>query len=671
MDGVDNSLTEYLAKPSEVGYQETEFDEGTMKSFYGYAATYYFLPNDAYSAPSGGMWYGSMDYSSKGTSETAYDVWKDDYLWLPSLTETGISNDTVKDVYGSGPDFVGDGMWDTDAALRSANSGVGLGRCWLRSGGAYDAQRAYLLNASGNRDQLVVNNANIDKGSCGVRPALHFNLSAAARKAILDKDSWKNETKAYSPDGVKWKLVDTDIVEISAVEKDGDTGWYDDETHTITAKKVGKYELKIKPSEQFQWKDGTVDEITVTYTVVPADMTVTFNNNGVGVFNNGRLEQKREFVYSLGMEPIALKLPDPTDEKFPINWKDVAWYSETISKLKIQYIVQKYEEAEYDEDTIKNYLNDLKDERQTEEWQDYDKLTDKTAQEPMYYVVYFKAVDIEGNHNTCYDYFVIHIVAEKLKITLTEAAIEGFAKGVEYGDVAHTKDAFEKDILGGIQKIIGQLDIDKTKEFKDNIENFTFYLRKDNSIQDGIVQDDGDIYTVEEGGIHLYEDNSSSSVVDNLPLGTYHLYVVAKDKDASKHLTFEWEGGRPSFKVSERRVKVTLTFEKGATYGDAHKSWVTATASRAEGADGAWYAQNEAEGDDDLQILGLSYTLQESDSAPNKTTPAGTHNVLPTWTNENYAVQFADEHGGMAFEYTIAKAPLTVTVKNKIITYGD
>ncbi len=677
MDGVEGSLTEYIAKPSEVGYQETEYDRETMLSIYGeprettrYQAGNYFLyfPNDAYGTPSGSKfssgeteskWYDNMNYSSKGEGATAYNAWKDDYLWLPSLTETGMSN-------GS------DGMWDTDAPLRSAKSGVGMGYCWLRSGDAYRADRASFLDASGNRNPIVVSS------NCGVRPALHLNLTAAAHTAILDRENWKDETKTYSPNGVTWEIVNTDMVEITAVAEGGDTSWYKTGEHTtITADKVGEYKLNIKPSDGFQWKDGTSDAITVTYKVVPADMTVTFNNGASGVFNNGRLEKRREVVYSLGMEPIALKLPDPTESNFPITWKDVSWFSDAKDKIEIQYIVTKRED--YDKTEIEEYLDDhLKLGEYAEDWKDYDNLTDKTAQELMYYVVYFKAVDTEGNHNPCYDYFVVHIATEDLKITLSAAARAGFEKGVEYGDVAHTKNAFEEDILGGIEKVTATAadpegaDIDKTKEFKDNLDSFTFYLRKDNSMQGGTVQDDGDIYTVEDGGIYLQKDGSESEKVDNLPRGNYHLYVDAVDANASKYLTLAWSGDRPGFTVSARKINVTLTFEKGATYGDAHTGWVTATASRVTaGAEGSWYAPNEAEGEDDFHILGLSYTLQGMSGVPSISTPAGTYTVTPTRTNTNYEVHFADEQGGTAFEYNIGKATLTVTANDNAITYGD
>ncbi len=688
MDGVEGSLTEYIAKPSEVGYQATEYDAETMRAFYGDGTKYYF-PNDAYGEPSDGEWYkdsGSIDmsrYSSKGEGATAYNAWKDDYLWLPSLTETGIPNRTVKEPWGTATEttIVADGMWDTDAPLRSAKSGVGQGYCWLRSGAAYRADQAYLLTDSGSYNQLVVSNGMANDRSCGVRPALHLNLTAAAHTAILDRENWNDETKTYSPNGVTWEIVNTDMVEITPVEEGGDTSWYKTGEHTtITADKVGEYKLNIKPSDGFQWKDGTSDAITVTYKVVPADMTVTFNNGASGVFNNGRLEKRREVVYSLGMEPIVLKLPDPTASNFPITWKDVSWFSDAKDKIKIQYIVTKREN--YDKAEIEAYLDDhLKLGEYAEEWKDYDNLTDKTAQELMYYVVYFKAVDTEGNHNPCYDYFVVHIATEDLKITLTEAAIKGFAKGVEYGDVAHTKNAFEEDILGGIEKVTATAadpegaDIDKTKEFKDNLDSFTFYLRKDNSMQGDTVQDDGDIYTVEDGGIYLQKDGSEK--VDNLPLGTYHLYVAVEDENASKYLTLAWSGDRPSFTVSARKINVTLTFEKGATYGDAHTGWVTATASRATaGAEGSWYAPNEAEREDDFRILGLSYTLQgtgtlQGTSAPSNTTPADTYTVTPTRTNTNYEVHFADEHGGTTFEYTIGKATLTVTAQDNAITYGD
>ena len=666
MDDVEGSLTEYIAKPSEVGYQDTEYDSETMKSFYistaamGGTMKYYFFPNDAYNTPDKGADDADWDtqdgvqmdaYSSKGTAETAYDAWKNDYLWLPSLTETGMSNGSTSGI--------GDGMWDTDASLRSANSGVGMGHCWLRSGVYFSAQRAYQLDTSGNYANFVVNNAN-----CGVRPAIHFNLTAAARTAILDKKSWPGDTKTYSPNGVTWEIVNTDMVDVSAVKEGSDTtSWYDTDNHTITATKVGRYELTVKPKDNRTWSDGTGEAITVPYIVAPDEMIVMFNNGSQGQFNNGKLEQRRDVVYSPGMAPIELKLPDPTEKTFPISWKDVAWYSDTISKIEIQYIVKKYTEADHNDRAINSYLYTLKEGQQSdEEWKDYEELTDKTAQEPMiYYTVFFKAEDIEGNHNTHYDYFEIHIAPEELKITLSEAAEAGFAKGVEYGDVAHTKDAFEKDILGGIEKItatakvVGKPDIveDRTQEFKDNIDSFTFYLRKDNSMQGGTVQDDGEIYTVEDDGIHL---QNSLQKVDNLPLGTYQLYA-AVDENISKYITLAWSGDRPSFKVSARKISVTLTFEKGATYGDAHTDWVTATASRAtEGAEGSWYAFSDAENEDDFHILNLSYTLQATGAAPDKTTPADAYTVLPTWSNPNYIVEFADAEGGSTLIFIIHKA---------------
>ncbi len=671
--GVENSLTEYLAKPSEVGYQEKEYDEEIMKSFYGPAekdgwetgVTYYYFPNDAYgtldTSDDGPKWYDvgtNMDYSSKGNEETAYNAWKNDYLWLPSLTETGMSN--------GGQDGVGDGVWDTDAILRSAKSGLGKSYCWLRSGEAYRADRAYLLDDSGNRNQLVVSGdtSGHQKG-CGVRPALHLNLTAAAEMAILDKDNWTGDTKTYSPNGVTWEILNSDMIEISSAEGSGDeASWWDSENHIITANKVGTYELHVKPKSGTTWQDGTHDEITVPYIVEPDNMRVIFNNGLQGEFNNEKLEKRREVYYSSGAS-IELKLPDPMDKRFPISWKDV-WNGDLKDKIDIKYIVKKYTEEEYDSATVNRYLIDLTAGRQTdEEWKDYDNLDEanKTANEPLvHYAVFFKAVDIEGNHKPCYDYFEVHTIAEHLKITLTDAAMTSLENGVEYGDVAHTQEAFKKDIISGIEKVmatgagVGNSDVDRTKSFIDNIDQFKFYLRKDNSILEGNVEDDGVIYTIEDDGIYLHEDDSSSTAIDNLPLGTYHLYVDVKNENASKYITLEWSNGRPQFKVLPRKIKVSLTFSS-MIYGQEPIDWVTAKATRAsEGKDGTWYAQNEAMGDDDLDILDLSYILQETNEAPNKTTSAGTYTVLPTCSNNNYDVEFLSTGSDNNLTFTVNKA---------------
>ena len=86
MPSVKGSLTDFIVKPSAVKYQsnQNQIAGGTIGSLA------YTLPNEAYGTPSGTVnWYvgegRNMDYSGK----SGYADWKDDYIWLPSLTETG------------------------------------------------------------------------------------------------------------------------------------------------------------------------------------------------------------------------------------------------------------------------------------------------------------------------------------------------------------------------------------------------------------------------------------------------------------------------------------------------------------------------------------------------------------------------------------------------------
>ncbi len=154
MPSVKGSLTNFIVKPSAVAYQETENHAvgGTIGN-QGWT-----LPNEAYGTPSGTIkWYNNngrnMDYSGK----SGYADWKDDYIWLPSLTETGV-------------DGAVNGIWALFNNQRSNST-----TSWLRSGCSDYAANAYLLNATGNSI-----NSTYVTGSYAVRPALHLNLDLAA-----------------------------------------------------------------------------------------------------------------------------------------------------------------------------------------------------------------------------------------------------------------------------------------------------------------------------------------------------------------------------------------------------------------------------------------------------------------------------------------------------------
>lgn len=150
MPSVEGALTDFIVTPAQVAYQETENNTvgGTIGG-YGYT-----IPNEAYGTPEGNVrWsHSGMDYSDK----PEYDSWKDDYIWLPSLTETGY-NPSIS------------GIWGLSSYQRS-NSYAS----WLRSGRYRDPTCAVYVydNSADDNGGVHVNN------SC--RAAFHFNITAAA-----------------------------------------------------------------------------------------------------------------------------------------------------------------------------------------------------------------------------------------------------------------------------------------------------------------------------------------------------------------------------------------------------------------------------------------------------------------------------------------------------------
>ena len=131
------SLTDYLVTPGQVNYQQAE---NWVWSYNG-SGNPYLCPNEAWGTGTDGTsgpniawrhsagsktggWYGSgtTDNMNQVIAKTDYTEWKDDYVWLPSLTETGY--------YNSGSDY-GSSLWGIpagDAILKSSAIS------WLRSG---------------------------------------------------------------------------------------------------------------------------------------------------------------------------------------------------------------------------------------------------------------------------------------------------------------------------------------------------------------------------------------------------------------------------------------------------------------------------------------------------------------------------------------------------------
>ena len=162
MNDVAGSVTEYLVTPRKVAYQETE----NVNTQFGNSN---YNPNEAYGTPGGsGSWYIGRGGAENITKSPYYTEWADDTLWLPSLTETGYSDDYI-------------GIWNTSTTQRQNTST----NSWLRSGHSRYADYAYFLGASDSSGYY----SNV-YGFDAVRPALHLNLNAAASDAEYPPTLW-------------------------------------------------------------------------------------------------------------------------------------------------------------------------------------------------------------------------------------------------------------------------------------------------------------------------------------------------------------------------------------------------------------------------------------------------------------------------------------------------
>ncbi len=214
MPSVKGSLTDFIVKPSAVAYQGTENQTagGTI------GGSVWTLPNEAYGTPSGTVrWYSSGSVNM-GTlaSKTGYAAWKDDYIWLPSITETGVDESV-------------NGIWalSNNQRSNSANS-------WLRSGSNYATTNAYYLNAAGNSTDRNVT------GSYAVRPALHLNLDLAAEHS-------GGVALAEPTDvSVEYKGTTLTLDDVADEQKK----WFDSNKISITydgdIKDVGTYKVKAE-----------------------------------------------------------------------------------------------------------------------------------------------------------------------------------------------------------------------------------------------------------------------------------------------------------------------------------------------------------------------------------------------------------------------------------------
>ena len=171
MSDVADSVTQFLNTPRQIGWQENGQSKSQMAMTYNSANE-----NWSNSISDDGFYRSGYNYAHK----TGNDAWADDYLWLPSLTETGYSDTKI-------------GMWNTSVAQRQNYDGTTAQRAhsvgdnnvnnntWIKNHTILrTADESYAYNAT----QLTVEGTSYGSShvtcSGAVRPALHLNLKKAA-----------------------------------------------------------------------------------------------------------------------------------------------------------------------------------------------------------------------------------------------------------------------------------------------------------------------------------------------------------------------------------------------------------------------------------------------------------------------------------------------------------
>ncbi len=143
-----SALTKYIVTPAYVTWQEsgqTAVNRGEN----------YMLSNENWSKDISNTGFSGNNAQYNFANKEGSDAWKDDFLWLPSLSETGLNN-------------ANPGIWQLSVQERSNSNG----NAWVRSARENDTTYVRHLYASGDGayySRVSTSNA--------VRPALHLNLT--------------------------------------------------------------------------------------------------------------------------------------------------------------------------------------------------------------------------------------------------------------------------------------------------------------------------------------------------------------------------------------------------------------------------------------------------------------------------------------------------------------
>ncbi|MDE6870013.1 MAG: hypothetical protein K2J75_04725, partial [Clostridia bacterium] len=224
-----NSIINYLIQPKAVEYQHTQDHRKC-----GWTPTR--EPNEALDIFSDG-------WNAAGTigvqNSPVYSDWGNDYIWLPSITETGFTHNNASTEYI--------GLWNTLPSTRSSSADTAL-----RTGDDNDGGWIWHMTADGR-----VYWGKTNEFTYTLRPAIHLNLTKAEQDSIRVLSVPDQLTSTYNTS--EQTIVDADEI--------ADKSWYDSALYGDTSKiKIEYLDSKGTLLQGRTPKDA--DTYTVRYTLL-------------------------------------------------------------------------------------------------------------------------------------------------------------------------------------------------------------------------------------------------------------------------------------------------------------------------------------------------------------------------------------------------------------------
>lgn len=168
-NSVPGVFTDDVVTPSKIKWQETESYAASIGQWE--AGKDYNFPNEAYGTPVKGSFINSsgLGYGNR----INYNIWQNDKVWLPSLTEVGTGDLTV-----DGTDTT-NGIWKLTADERA--NVPGSGGAWLRTAftGGDNPNPYTMFCTTQNGKSYETSAVSVSKA---VRPAIHLNLTKISKK---------------------------------------------------------------------------------------------------------------------------------------------------------------------------------------------------------------------------------------------------------------------------------------------------------------------------------------------------------------------------------------------------------------------------------------------------------------------------------------------------------